>query len=352
MAGEFEQLLPFKWRDLHLPIFKIGLSLAHDLVEHKYWGVNGARVEATGVAPIRISAVIPIANSIYPAKTEKWQAGELYPNALRKFIIEFAKKETGFVQHPEFGEIACKPERMEFELTGDHQDCTQITASWVETLDDDLAHKLNLSNPVLDIDQAAADLEASGKDLKKLAPQLPEFQESLESLGRKLTAIVDTVSILQYRAAGQINRILYQAHRLEVAIQRAASNQLGQPTSLRPFQSNFKDALKAIKKLRPNSTTVGTGPVASNARPQQPALVWPVVNSLQLIKAGVYALRKAILSQGGVGLYTVPSQTTVAGVILALPKGTSVADVIKMNPSLARGPVVTRGTIIRYPLPN
>lgn len=352
MAGEFEQLLPFKWRQLHLPVLRVGLSLAHDLVEHKYWGVNGARVEATGVAPIRISATIPIANSIYPGKNEKWIANELYPDALRKFLIEFGKKETGYVQHPEFGEIACKPERMEFELTGEHQDSTQITASWVETIDDEVQHKIKLAEPVLDLDQAAKDLTASGAALKKLAPQLPEFKESLESFGRKLTSIVDTVSILQYRGAGLINRVIYQADRLEVAIKRASSNQLGQITSLRPGESTFKEALKTIKKLRPKSTTVGTGPAASNSRPQQQALTWPAIQSLQQVKASAYALRRAILTQGGIGLYTAPAQTTVAGVILALPRGTSVADVIKMNPSLARGPVVSKGTVVRYPLPK
>lgn len=351
MAGEFEQLLPFKWRQLHLPVLRVGLSLAHDLVEHKYWGVNGARVEATGVAPIRISATIPIVNSIFPGKNEKWAAGGLYPDALRKFIIEFAKKETGYVQHPEFGEIACKPERMEFTLAGEHQDCTEITASWVETLDDEVVHKL-VASPVQDIAFGASSLAASGADLKKLAPQLPEFKESLESLGRKLTGLVDTVSILQYRGAGLINRVLYQAHRLEVAIKRASSNQLGQITSLRPFQSTFKETLKTLKKLRPKSTTVGTGPAASNSRPQQQALTWPAIQALQEIKAGAYSLRRAILSQSGVGLYTAPAQTTVAGVMLSLPKGTSVADVIKMNPSLARGPVVSKGTVVRYPLPK
>lgn len=323
MAGEFEQLLPFKWRELPLPITRIGLSLAHDLVEHKYWGVNGARVEATGVAPIRISAVIPIANSVYPGKNEKWRAGSLYPGALRKFIIEFAKRETGYVQHPEFGEIACKPERMDFDLSGDKQDCTEIRASWVETLDEALVHKLTLSEPVLDIDQAASDLNASGADLKKLVPQLPEFKEDLESLGRKLTSIVDTVSILQYRGAGLINRILYQAHRLEVSIQRASHNELGQITPLRPFSSIVK----------------------------QHALTWPAIDALQRIKAGAFSLRKAILAPHGIGLYTVPAQTTIAGLLPALPSA-KIADLLKLNPSLARGPVVPKGSIIRYPLPG
>lgn len=107
-----------------------------------------------------------------------------------------------------------------------------------------------------------------------------------------------------------------------------------------------------MKSVRPNSTTVGTGPSASNSRPQQQALTWPAIQALQQIKASAYSLRRAILTQGGVGLYTAPSQTTVAGVILSLPRGTSVADVIKMNPSLARGPVVSKGTVVRYPLPK
>jgi hypothetical protein len=320
MPGEFEQLLPFTWRGLHLPILKIGLSLAHDLVEHKYWGVNGARVEATGVAPIRLSVTIPIANSIFPGKKEKWQAGALYPDALRKFIIEFAKKETGYVQHPEFGEIACKPERMEFELSGDKQGATEIHASWVETLDEEFLHKL-VPSPVQDIALAASDLNASGADLKKLAPKMPKFKDSIESLGRKLTALVDTVTVYSYRATGLVNRIIYQAHRLEVSIERAAREP--QITSLRPFSS----------------------------RPQQHALTWPAIQALQRIKAGAYALRKTILAPNGIGFYTVPAQTTISGLLLSLPSA-KIADLLKLNPSLARGPVVPKGTVVRYPLPK
>lgn len=323
MAGEFTKLLPFTWRGMHLPILKVGLSLAHDLVEHKYWGVNGGRVEATGVAPIRISAVIPIANSIYPAANEKWEAGALYPGALRKFIIEFSKRETGYVQHPEFGEVACKPERMSFELTGERQDSTEIQASWVETLDDELAHKLKLTDPALDLDQAASDLNASHANLKALIPELPEFKEDIESLGRKVTAVVDTVSILSYRSAGLVNRIIYQAHRLEVSIKRAASNQMGQITPLRPFSSIVK----------------------------QHALTWPAIEALQKIKAGAFAMRRKLLAPNGLGIYVVPAQTTVAGLVAALPN-VSVSDLIRLNPRLARGPVVPRSLFVRYPLPG
>jgi hypothetical protein len=302
MAGEFAQLLPFKWRTQHLPLTRIHLSLAHDLVEHKYWGVDGARVEATGVAPIRIEAVIPICNSIYPGQREEWVAGSLYPGELRTFIVNFSKKTTGLLQHPEFGEIACKPERLDFEFVGDRQDCTEVRASWVETLDDEVVHRL-VPSPVQDIELAAADLDASDADLRALVPELPKFKEDLETLGRKLTAIGDQVSVLQYRQAGAVNRLLYQAHRMEVSIRRA------------------KDAR-----------------------------TWPAIQNLQRIKSAAYTLRKKMLGDGGIGLYTVPSDTTVAGVALSLPAGTALGDVIKLNPNLVRKPVVLKGAVVRYPL--
>lgn len=329
MAGEFEQLLPFTWRGLHFPILKISYSIAHDLVEHKYWGVNGGRIEDTGVAPARISVTIPIANSIFPGKKEQWAAGALYPEALRKFLIAFGKTTTGFIQHPEFGEIACKPEKMSFELAGDKQDSTTIEASWIET--EEFAVNF-VESPVQDIEFGASDLNASGVALKGLVPHLPEFKDDLESLGRKLTALVDTFSVLSYRSAGAINKILYQAHRLEVSIERAATNELGQVSPLRPFANNYT--------------------LTGGRRAKQHALTWPALEALQRIKAGAYSLRRRALSPNGIGLYTVPADTTLAGVLLALPPSTPVGDLIKLNPTLARGPIVAKGTIVRYALPK
>lgn len=322
MAGEFETLLPFTWRGLHLPYTHISVSLAHDLVEHKYWGVNGARVEDTGVAPVRFSATIPICNSIYPGKNEKWFAGALYPDALRNFIIAFQERTTGLLQHPEFGEVSVKPERMDFEFTGDRQDSTEIKASWVETLDEKVLTKIQLPAR-LDIELAAADLEKSGQDLRKLAPGLPQFKEDFESLARKLTGLVDLVSVLSYRVLGIVNRIIYRAHLLETAIQRLTSGQMTQVTSLRPF-TGYK----------------------------RQALLWPAMEALQRIQAGAYSVRKSALASSGVGLYTVPAQTTLPGVLQALPSSVSVADVLKMNPDLARGPVVSKGSVVRYPIPK
>ncbi len=334
MAGEFADMLPFAWRGVHYPVTRIAISLAHDLVEHKYWGVNGARVEDTGIAAVRITAVIPIANSIFPGKKEKWEAGALYPNALRAFIIDFGKRETGYVQHPELGEIACKPERLEFELAGERQDCTEIHASWVETLDEEFVHRIRVSEHS-DMELAIGDLEKSGESLKKLVPLLPQFEYDLESLGRALTAPVDMISTLQYRSAGFVNRIIYQAHRLEVAINRATVDPRSRYTQLRPFGTD----LKFLNPQRPPKA------------PQSQALTWAATESIQQIKASAFAMRNKMLAANGVGLYTVPVDMTLGGVIPELPDNTSVALVIRMNPNLMRSPIVPKGSVVRYPLP-
>lgn len=305
MAGEFAKLLPFMWRGQHLPLLRIHLSLAHDLIEHKYWGVDGASVEDTGVAPIRIEATIPIGNSIAPGKNEKWVAGKLYPHALRTFIVQFAKRAKGVLQHPEYGEMTCQAERLDYELSGDKQDCTEIRASWVETIDEATKALLDrvIPSPVSDASTAAFDLNASMADLRELVPQLPEFEEDLESLGRKLSAITDSVAVLSYRQAGLVNRVLYQAHRMEVSIRRAKN-----------------------------------------------PMAWSALQNTQRIQSAMYSLRQSILSQGGIGLYTVPADTTIAGVTLSLPAGTKLGEVIKLNPALVRRPVVPKGAVVRYPL--
>lgn len=302
MAGEFEQLLPFLWRGRHLPLARIHLSLAHDLVEHKYWGVDGGRVEATGVAPIRIAATIPVSNHIFPGKREKWTAGDLYPSALRGFIIDFAKRTTGLLQHPEFGEIACKAEKLDFELSGDKQGATEIQASWVETLDDDVVSKL-VTTPITDIEIGATDLDSHMAYLVSIAPSLPEFTEDFASLARKIAGIADSVTILSYRTAGLLNKIIYQANRIQIAVDRAHS-----------------------------------------------ALTWPATQALHRIKSGAYTMRARFLNPAGIGLYTVKGDTTLSGVVLALPPKTAVGDLVKLNPQLVRGPVVSKGTVVRYPL--
>lgn len=73
MADVLSQLFAFKWRDVEVPITKMRLSIAHDLVEHKYWGVDGARIEDTG--GLRHRGISHLITGIQPAEARAHRRG-------------------------------------------------------------------------------------------------------------------------------------------------------------------------------------------------------------------------------------------------------------------------------------
>lgn len=298
--SEFEKLLPFKWRDTEVPVSSVRLSLAHDLVEHKYWGRDGARIEATGLAPIRISARIPLGNHIYPGKSESWKQGKLYPTVFRQLLIDFAKRTDGLLQHPEFGLINCKAERLDCDLDASKRDSTEVEASWVQS---SLASVVSSgTSPVADLTQAAGDLDASDVDLRALAPQIPKYQASLTDLARAVQSVGDQTSILQQRAGGQIAAIVYRATEIQRSIDRARD-----------------------------------------------ARTWRATQAIERIKEASFGLREALLQAGrDIGIQLVTVDTTLAGLAAQLPANTNMNDVIRLNPRLVARPVILAGTGVRY----
>jgi prophage DNA circulation protein len=271
------------------------------LVEHKYWGVDSGRVESTGIAPVRISAQIPLTNRIYPGKNERWRPGSLYPDGLRDLLIAFGKKQTGLLQHPEFGQITCKAERIEVDITAERRNTAMVDASWVETLDDDLIHKIVASNTT-EIELAADSLDASQTDLKKLVPTLPKYKETFDDFARKIAAIGDRVTLLSYRSAGKINSIVYRVQQVGESLDRART-----------------------------------------------ALTWPAKQNVQRIQAAARDLRgKLLASSRDIGLTRVLNDTTLAGLLGVLPEGNTVGDLVSLNPNLMTDPIVKANTFVRH----
>lgn len=296
------QLLPVSFRDIHFPVTQMTMRIAHDLVKHAYWGVNGARVENTGIAPIEFSFEVPWVNTLFPGKSERWSQGNLYPAAMRNLVIAFARKDNGVLQHPEFGTVVVKAQTLDLRWTGERRGGCDGTLTFIETLtDSDALAVLNDKNPVQDIAVAAQNLDASTADLRELAPDLPEFEETFEDFARSITAVSDQISLLNNRVAGRIDGILYRANAFQESINRARDSR-----------------------------------------------TWPATQAIERIKASAFDLRKKLLEIGrDVVIYRVPADTTLAGLTVALGD-TNLSDVIKLNPGLMRSPVVPQGTAVRY----
>jgi hypothetical protein len=305
----FQQLLSAKWRDIEFPVTKMRASIAHDLVEHKYWGVDGARVESTGLSPWRFTFSIPLINGLQPGRAERWS--DLYPHHMRRLTVAFQKKSVGILQHPEFGEISCKAERFDMDWDAGRRGGIDGELSFVETKLQSDQSFLDFPTPVQVVDTGAASLDSTSKktDLAALYASrglpLPDYlQPSSFNFGEavnKIKAVTDYPDLLERRAAGQLKAVVYNAERLQRSI----------------------------------------APVRS-------AKTWSVNKSAEQIKASAYDLERSLIAgRRDVALFTVPHDTTLAGVARQLPDA-SVADLIRLNPALMLRPEIARGTIVRY----
>lgn len=296
MAELFEQLLSFKWRDVEIPVSDMRMEIAHDLVEHRYWGVDGADVEATGLAPIRFSAKSPLINKISPGKSESW--GALYPAKLRELLVAFQQKADGVLQHPEFGDVNCKAERLTIQWDGNRRGGADADLSWIASGIDRVTDFA--PSPVQEIAFAAQNLDAMAGDIRALAPEFPKYQSTFADLARALQGIGDQVQLLSYRGAGQIDAIVYRA-------------------------SNLADSLRKTRNV----------------------LTWPAVRESARINAAAFELRENLrkLSRT-VKVYRVAQESTLSAIAIAT--GSRIGDLVSLNPALMTSPVVPAGASVRY----
>lgn len=295
---EMSDLLPFKWRDVQVPVRRIGMSFAHDLVLHKPWNTPAARVENTGTAPKRFTVTVAFINTIAPGPNENWSHTPLYPYGLRKFFEAFEDRSSGLLQHPEYGLYLCKAEQGEFELTAESRSGVEITCSFVETTDADFEER---DARPLDLTATAIDFDTQQIDLKAIVPQLPEYKTTFADLARQIAGVGDQISILSYRTAGRVNSIKYHASKIGQSIDRAKS-----------------------------------------------ALTWPAKRNVERITSAANDSQRKILDAAkDIGLYRVPNDTTLAGLLTALP-GSKVSDIVRLNPRLVAKAVIRENTIVRY----
>ncbi len=316
----FEQLLEFKWKDVSFPTSKFSLRLRHDLALHKFPGKDGANVEETGRAPYQLSASIPFLNGAVPGKGETW--GILYPTQYRQFMTVAAKGTTGVLQHPEFGEIACKLESCETTWDASRRDGVDVECSWIETIlaGDDVDFVNSRPSPISGVLLGALDLDAQISTVTPPFPMLPEYQPDFAAMMRSITSFTDQISITSQRGLGQIDAILYRLNTLQASIQKA--------------EAVPATTVKAIIDPVTNGNALR-------------ALTWPMMNTIEQFRASAIAVKQVLGTSGRpIRVYVTPVEMTLAAV--AQNVGAQVSDVIALNPEACGEPIIEARTPIRY----
>lgn len=316
----FEQLLEFKWNDIGFPTSKFSVRLRHDLAQHKYPGKDGANIEATGRAPLQITATIPFLNGAVPGKGESWQPG-LYPFQYRKFITAVSLGDTGVLQHPEFDQIPCKVDSCETIWDATRRDGVIVECTWLETIEpgDDGLVAVG-SSPIAQVLLGAIDLDAQIRDASPPFPTLPVYEPDFAAGMRSLTAASDQISLAGKRVSGKIAAFVYRLNALETSIDNA--------------QATPKATVKDI--ISPDAT-----------RAARDVLFWPVRHKMEALRAGLTDLKQVLGTNGRpVRVYVTQVPMTLAAIAQSV--GAPIDEVLQLNTIAALGVTIEPRTPIRY----
>lgn len=298
----FEQLLPCKWRDVHIPISRIRVGIEQTLARHGYVGVDAESIEGTGRASMAIEALIPFYNGIVPGKAEKWMHGQLYPFGFRAFLAAFLDRRDGQFQHPELGIINCKPHTLEFVLDPMRRDGVEVVATWLETLDDENAAGFSAEvSPVQHDPSPAFNLDTRPRDIRGLASeyQPPAFTETFESALNKLSGFFDRGTTAATLLAGKKRQILFRIERVEDSVKRAKT-----------------------------------------------PILWPVQDSIDKVRDTLLSLAPGGSSRRKVSRFKTSGPTDLSSLAIRLAQ--KVDDLIALNPNLLSQPEIGSGVFVRY----
>jgi prophage DNA circulation protein len=306
MADEiFAQLTGAIWRVVAFPVSSFETSFRQDLVQHTYPDRDGAHLEATGRAPLQHTFKIPFRNNIRPGKNELWAQGQLYPQTWRAFLAACADRSRGILVHPELGKLRCRVESDRTNWDSRTRDGVDVDVSFFEDTEkpEDLKNVLSSGSPITQLESSAlaVDTYITALTLAKVAGlQVPAYQYSFSDLVRQVKAVTDVPSIARMQYGSALDRLTFQANGIARSLSAA------------------KDAS-----------------------------LWPLSNALERVKASAHDVKRTLgIAPKPTRLYTLPQDMTFAAIAIAT--GATLRELMSLNAAHLGGPVVPRGTRVRY----
>lgn len=252
----FRNLRSYRWRGVEFPCESFDMELTQDHVEHKWPDRDGAHIEGVGLNPRVFKAKALFLNGIKAGSSET-QPGILYPDRYRSFITACARRETGVLTHPEFGEINAKCKSAITHWAATKRDGVVVDVIWVESATDTLA-SISSPSPTDSAQSQATQLDADVGDYVKRTARTPQapFAEALRKpppglppksfseLMNSITSIFDQRALFQKQITGKINETAYRLNVLSDAIDRAKDPQTA---GIRQSVERLRDALLKLR---------------------------------------------------------------------------------------------------------
>lgn len=295
MTDVLKGLQTASWRGLEFPIVSGEYGFTHEQVEQKYTFKDEALIESQGRKNQTFKYVIPFSENI-----AKGPFKSLYVEAFPKFLNSCLDRSAGILETPDLGAFQAKCVEFTFSLDPDvHRDGVWATISWIHApAQDDYVTDLAFLPPTLE--NVVSEAGALDQLLVGVNWQQEPVPEPTTDVFGAITGTLD-----------QLNR---NVNKIAATIQKGA------------FKLNkMNDSLDRLSDTR-------NSPVKRAVLNLQHSLLRTSRNLGRTDKR----IRKHVTSDA-IGLTVLASQLQV-----------TVADILTLNPDLAKRPRVAANTVVKY----
>lgn len=298
-----EQLLEFKFRGISVPCSDFGTLVEQDQMDHLWPDRDGGHIEGTGRKPLVHHFTLHFRNNLSPGLAESWNVNNqaLYPTVFRQFFVAVSDRSSGPLQHPELGIVTAKIRTADFRWSSQRRDGVDCTCQFKESDDStsDFQDILARKSPVSEAHVASQDLDS--QIIQYANPTITADSENGSFLDSiiAITSAFDQATLLQAQYAGKIDHVVYRVQNLQDRVTHALD-------------------VKA----------------------------WPLITSGERLKGALFDMKTTLLTTEKEILHYVAARDTTLAALTG-PTGTSITDLLKLNPGLASKPHVPLGTIIR-----
>lgn len=292
MTDALAALPEITWRGMRVPWSDAATDMKHAIVRHAYPGVHGAQLESMG----RDALVITGRASFMVGVAHPYKA-PLYPDVHASFMRSCADESAGDLVHPTWGKMRAKVESVKSSIVATARGGEVVDVVFVE---DSTAATVVTTKPapmaMASVTADALDAELRSLAIKNANMRIPDGAD-FATMMRSIQSISDKASLLQNQIGGKIAAVQYRLNAVGASIDR----------------------------LRSAST--------SNAR-----------KLVETMRSAVYEVERTVLVVGRTGTRTLPSDMTIAACCRWLT--IKVAEFVKLNPSLAKKPILPRDTVV------
>ncbi len=293
MPGIFENLPSLSWRGIHYPVMDRSVSFLHENVDHRIQYRNNDFPEPIGPHSFLFKYMIPMRENILPRKY-----GSLFNEGLPLLIRDMRDKDPGELIDPLLGIYRCIPVSYTETTDVNKRDGTDVSVEFLH------APRIGDSDPELPLTITGITGLVGDGGLNDDDLALQDWNQEPSPEG--VTDILSAINGIGRQGLRQIDRL---------------SSQID---SLRSKMEKIEETADAAEN------------------PQN----WRIRDSARGLNNSLLKAKDRLSEDPGTKISRITTKANSTVSRIAADSGMTTAQLLKLNPGLAKSPVITQGTVI------